>query len=460
MKTKQFLQKGIDYGLLACFFAFPIFMNIALFPPEDPVHPLIAVNVSVAEIMIGIILLLWVLKIMIYNEWKRIKLPPIPIVVFIGTGLLSLINAFSVTQWLKEIIQMIEYFLIFYLLLIYNLQSIKLVSLKNILFISASIILIVAFIQHSFLHADPYFVKGLFENRNILGTFLCMVIPLAYVELLSTNNLFQKIWMSMILLLTLIVVVSGSAMLSIIVSLVIVSWLYDKKVFVRFLLAIFILTVVYPIVMPIKNVQAFKEFASIYEQGSISENYYRRLTLLGNVAKNTLVKRNAGDNYLLVTSDKFMSVKMPGIEKGERHSDMEGEKHIKNRFLEMQASINMISENTLLGVGLGNFQNYIGTYYNKLPKVNTAEPNQHNGYLIIASTSGLLGLSALLWLFLSSLKSAKKRFYSSGKEKYLFLGLMGSLLACMIENFFSYLFITSLLIPFVFIIYLSHKEVV
>ena len=54
--------------------------------------------------------------------------------------------------------------------------------------------------------------------------------------------------------------------------------------------------------------------------------------------------------------------------------------YIKNRYLEMQAALNIMSENTLIGVGLGNFQNLIGTYYKELPKVNTAEPNQHNGY--------------------------------------------------------------------------------
>jgi len=137
---------------------------------------------------------------------------------------------------------------------------------------------------------------------------------------------------------------------------------------------------------------------------------------------------------------------------------MDNKRHIKNRYIEMQASLNLISENTLLGVGLGNFQNQIGTFYNELPKVNTAEINQHNGYLVVASSMGVLGLSALLWLFLHGWKHAKKKFKSRTQDKYLFLGLAGSILACMIESLFSYLFIASLLTPFIFIVYLTFKE--
>ena len=350
---------------------------------------------------------------------------------------------------------MTGYFFVFYLLLINNLRTIKLKTVKNILFVSTSIIVVIAFVQHTFLHADPYFVRGLFENRNILGTFLCMVVPLVYIELLSSGNVLRKIWMGAILFLTYLVLVSGSALLSVLISLFIMSLLYNKKVLMRFLLIIVSLVISYPFIMPSKNVRSMKEFASIYEQGSISENFYRRLTLLGDLDKNMLKRKAIGDNYLLITSEKLLSVKMPEIRKGERYKDMEGKKHLKNRYLEMQASLNMIAENTLLGIGLGNYQNNIGSYYNELPKVNTAGPNQHNGYLIIASTAGLLGLSALLWLFFFMLGNARKSFRSSGEDRYWYLGLMGSILACMIENLLSYLFVASLMIPLIFIFKLN-----
>lgn len=457
MKNNQFLQKLIDYGLVSTLFVFPLFINIALISPADPGHPLVAVNISLADLMIGIILLVWTVKILTNNEWKQIKLPPAAVLIFIGIGILSFVNAFSLIQWLKELIQMIEYFLVFYVLLRNNLRTVKLTILKNSLFILTSVILVIAFVQHTFLSADPYFVKGLFENRNILGTFLCIVIPLVYAELLSSPQGIRKLWMGMLLLTTCLVLVSGSAMLSILISLFIISWLYGKKVFVRFLLVMLSLAAIYPFIMPLKNVNALKEFASIRELGNISENYYRRLTLLDHQDKNILLKKDLGNNFLLVTSDQLMSVKMPEIRKGERYKDMEDQKHIKNRYVEMQAALNMIAENTLLGVGLGNYQNGIGTCFGELPKVNTSEPNQNNTYLLIASTTGVWGLMALFSI-LMQLLSSSIRNYRNGitpENRALFLGLSGSMIAIMTEGFFSYLFVNSLLVPIIFIFYLS-----
>lgn len=458
MKNKQFLQKLIDYGLLATLLVFPLFINIALISPEDPGHPLIAVNVSLADMFIGVILFLWVLKVSIYKEWKQIRLPQASILVFIGVGMLSFVNAFSITQWLKELIQIVEYFLLFYVLLLNNLQTIKFTTLKNSLFVSASILLLVAFVQHTFLQADPYFVKGLFENRNILGVFLCIVAPLVYVELLSSGDRLQKIWMGAMLLVACLVLVSGSAFVSILISLLVISWLYSKKMFVRFVLVTLSLTFIYSFVMPSKNINSIKEFASIYEKGSISYNYYRRLALLGDFDRKALLRKDVGDNYLLITIDKFMSVKMPEIHTGERYKDMEGKMQINNRYLEMQASLNMISKNTLLGVGLGNYQSHIGEYYNELPKVNTSEPNQNNGYLIVASTTGIFGLSALIWFLFSLLIVSKRKFNIFNKSSHVYIGLFGSILACMIENLFCNLFVAGLLLPFIFIVYLTSKE--
>ena len=210
--------------------------------------------------------------------------------------------------------------------------------------------------------------------------------------------------------------------------------------------------------MPVKNRTALKEFASIYEQGSINENYYRRLAQLDALKKSILFTKTFGDKQLMISSNDLMSVRIPQVKQGEAYKYMDSKRHIKNHYVEMQASLNLLSENTLLGVGLGNFQNQIGSYYKELPKVNTTEINQHNGYLIVASTMGILGLSALLWLFFLVWKQTKRRFKSQTKDKYIFLGLAGSILACMIESFFSYLFIASLLTPFIFIVYLTFKE--
>jgi O-antigen ligase len=448
----------MNYGLLSTLLLFPLLINIALIPSSDPAHPLIQINCSLVDVIIAVCLLLWIISRFIYKNLSPIKLPPSPVLFFIAIGGLSFVNAFSMLEWLKGFIQLIEYFFIFYVLLANHLQHIKITTVKNILFISTTILLIVALIQHTLLDGDPYFVRGFFANRNVLGTYLCIVVPLIYTELVYSNKKSQKIWMGTLLLITYLILLSGSALLSLLISLSIISWMFSRKVFVRFFISALLLFSIYPFIMPAKNTTALKEFAGIYEEGSVNENYYRRLVQLDALEKNTLFSKKIDDKSLIISSEDLMSVKLPEIKVGEKYKDMENKRHIKNRYIEMQASLNMLSKNTLLGVGLGNFQNRIGSFYNELPKINTSEINQHNGYLIVASTMGILGLSALLWLFFLVWKQAKERFKSQTKDKNIFLGLVGCILSCMIECLFSDLFVASLLTPFIFIVYLTFKE--
>ncbi len=187
---------------------------------------------------------------------------------------------------MKGALLLIEYFAIFYILIINNLKIQRLIILKNILFVSSSLILIIAFIQEVILDGDPYLVRGLFENRNILGPFLCLMVPLIYVELLHTSQTPRKVWMGLLLILSFIVLTSGSAVLSLLISLFIINFLSNKKILLRFIIVVLLASVFYPFIMPQRNVKDLKEFTSIFEQGSINKNYYRWLTFNGNFDKN------------------------------------------------------------------------------------------------------------------------------------------------------------------------------
>ncbi len=460
MNKKHLFQKTIEYGLLATFFVFTFFINIALFSPDDNIHPLIAVNFSIADFFIGFILILWIIKIIIYKEWKQIKLPPIPVLLFIGAGALSFVNSLLLSQWLKEIIQLIEYFFLFYILLINNLQLIKTATIKNVLFIFTSITLIIAFIQHTIINSDTYLVRGTFENRNTFGMFLCFSLPLVYSELLASASIMKKIWMSTLLLLSCWVLLSGSAILAIFISMLIISWIYSRKAFLKFLLVIIGISAAYLVVFPKKNMTAIKDFASIYEEGNINKSYYRILNIVSYFNKTQVMSKDIGENDLQVLCDNYFRVKLSESLKGNRYDDMDNEKHIKNRYLAMAAALNMFYEYPVTGCGLGNYQQNVGKYFLEFPKINTAEPFQNNTYLIIVSTTGLVGLTAIFYLLLSMVKKSHQKYIvSTYPRKLFYLGLFGSIIALMINSFFTYLFTASLLVPFILILYLSENEV-
>lgn len=461
MINKQTLQKAIDYGLLSILFIFPFSLKIELISPQDIGHPLITINFSLADLFILVILLLWLIKLTAYKEWKQVKLPPDSFLIFIGIGILSLVDGSSIILWLKELIKFLEYFVIFYILLCNNLKNVRISVLKKSLFVFFSILLVLALIQQVLLNADVYLVRGLFDNHNIFAVFICILIPIVYFDMLSTKKYLYRIWMILLLLVSLFVLTSGSTILSLLISLSLATLIYNPKKLVWFSGSCIAIFLIYTLIVPKKNVDSIKESVSIFEQGSIRKNYYQRLVLLQGNGANVLFQKKIDKNLLQITSDNIFYNKLPAPHYGDRYKEMEGKKHIKNHYLEMQAAINLMSENTLLGVGLGNYQNSIGTYFIELPKVNTAEPNQNNTYLIIGSTLGILGLASLLWLFFSAIKLQFMRIKSSTESriKLNYLGIFSSLIALFVEGFFSMLFIASLMVPIVIIFYLSNLTI-
>ena len=346
-KNKQIFQKSIDYVLLASLFLFPFLFKFILFSFNDNEHPIISLNFSIADILIGVSLLGWLLKIYLYKEWRKIKGPSIPILVFLSAGLFSFVNAISIGDWLKEFIQFILYFLLYYMLLINNLKGTKITVVKDIFFINATVIIIIAFIQYMFLNVDSYYVRGLFENRNILGLYLCIAVPLVFYELFFNSSICRKIWMSVLLIFAWFILLSSSALFSILLSLFIITWFHSKKLFYQYSIIVLLLGILYPFIMPIHNINSIKEFLNIYEQGSINDNFYRRQSLLNQTDTRNLMRKYIGNKYFLITIDKIFADRIINTSTGKRYKEFDGKKHIKNRYLEMQASLNCKFSKTL-----------------------------------------------------------------------------------------------------------------
>ena len=206
--------------------------------------------------------------------------------------------------------------------------------------------------------------------------------------------------------------------------------------------------------MPSRNIQSLKSSINIYEEGDINHNYYRLQTILYDLKKSIILDKWYKKKRILITNDIFMSSHIPPVKEAERYADRIGERHIKQRYLEWQAALNMMQAHPFLGVGLGNYQHNIGPYYGDLPKINTAEPNQDNGYLIIASTTGFLGLIMLTWIFIYCIQKSYHALISSEKSynRSMSAGILGSIIGCIIVNNFSSILIAVILGYFIFVI--------
>ncbi|MFC1460912.1 O-antigen ligase family protein [Verrucomicrobiota bacterium] len=111
---------------------------------------------------------------------------------------------------------------------------------------------------------------------------------------------------------------------------------------------------------------------------------------------------------------------------------------ISQRYIEWYAALNMIKENFVLGVGAGNYQLCIGKYFGLLPKLNTLEPDTQNGWLIIGSTMGMVGLCMFVWLFLGAGMQGIKSLRSGSDGKAA--GLLGAAVAWGVMSIFTPVF--------------------
>jgi hypothetical protein len=118
----------------------------------------------------------------------------------------------------------------------------------------------------------------------------------------------------------------------------------------------------------------------------------------------------------------------------------------RQQYVEWQAGLQALGRDPLFGVGLGNYQNNINTYYEarshhvynpegvyNVPKParNLMEPGANSFYLVWAVETGLAGLFAWLWVWMSGLRKAAHawRTGAGGLERGLALGSLAGLCA-------------------------------
>ena len=74
--------------------------------------------------------------------------------------------------------------------------------------------------------------------------------------------------------------------------------------------------------------------------------------------------------------------------------------NLRQRYIEWQAEINLLEKRGITGTGAGCVNDYRSNFYYRLPKLNTLKAFDQNGFLAVAAETGLLGLSAFIWIII------------------------------------------------------------
>jgi hypothetical protein len=199
---------------------------------------------------------------------------------------------------------------------------------------------------------DPLMVRGTFGNRNVLGGYLALLLPLAFGLLLQARAPACRIGLGLLVLVGLAVCLSGPALLAImLVLLAQAAWRGRAWLLGTGLVLMVGLTLLSPRLPRMNLYEAFQSMALYDETGQPAR-----------------------------------------------------------RYPEWQAAAVMTLERPWFGVGPGAYQKRIGAFYGVVPNATgPSEPDIQNLYLVLAASAGLPACAAFLLLLAGGVKAAAVR---------------------------------------------------
>jgi len=325
-----------------------------------------ATYIAWGDILTALVFALWIVLILLTRtpqgsgRWRTIRVPSAPIWMVMFAAAVSFLNSPSVYQAfqertggvksllgddrvrnaLVELAQMTLYFLIGYTLLA-NLGSTRerLRVALNFLFVLSTGVLAWGVVQY-FVEPEVVKVRATFGSQNIYGGFWAMVAPLILATGLLSQSRWVKLWAFLIVAIASFTLLSGGALLALVVVL---PWL-AARVRCRSGWAVFGVLVLGLGILSLGRTRTYRE----------------------------------------------------GIAQFVNLRDAEGD--LKKQYIEWQADANMLAERFLTGVGVGNYQLNVGTYYLHLPNKEKMPLDSNNLFLVIASSMGITGLLAFIYL--------------------------------------------------------------
>lgn len=371
------LQRLVWFGLLAI---------VVLSPTQYSVEIAKKTFVSLADPLVWGVFVLWVFGIAI-RRWapgslpasdcaRDVKLhyPPLMVTLFLLIAVLSAVRAIHPLKSVKDIVQWVEYFGVAFMLYANVPDRGRTRQLLDVFLVVAAGVVLVGCVQYLQPGIVDFKVRSTFGNRNVFGGYLALVVPLMAGVALYETCWWRKAGLLAAVTLSLLVTLSGGALIAMGLTLALLCMLRGKVAFAVFAVAFCLIVLV---VLP-------------------------RLPRHNDVVL---------DESLRLFNDK---------------------NEVALRYTEWQAAMIMTSENPWLGVGIGNYQDNIGGYFGVLPRpTGVVEFDSENLYLVMVSSTGWLGLACFLGVLLTFGIRAARQFFSSTdpRQTGLALGSLGALLS-------------------------------
>ena len=360
---------------------------------------------SPADLTLAFTAGVWLLDIFITREWRRLRpLPPWPHMLFVALAGASALTAPDKLAALKDLIQYTEYFLVGHLLFAAFLRGSPRAVRQALLALSAvtALILGVALVQYFSPAVDLLKVRGTFGNRNVLGGYLALAMPLLFGAALGVRPLWGKLLLAVLLVAGLTVNLSGAAYFAVAGAIACMAAARGPKLLIPVAAALLVWQALVLPRLPRENDLAHFQSLALYN----------------------------------------------------------GSGNVERRYPDWQAAYSMALTHPWLGVGLGNYQKHVGQYYDNVPRqTGPSEPDIQNLYLVLAASAGLpllLAFFALLAGAAQAAQAAQNTRQPSSLRASLALGVAGSVTAFAVTAVWHPLLVRGIGLPLVFLIALAY----
>lgn len=388
------------HALLQTLFRWSVLLTLCVAPTQWSLEPRPKLHLSLADLVLAASAGLWLLDLLVSGDVRRrLRLLPWSHVLFVACAGASVAIAADKGAAVKDLIQIVEYFVVGALVFGAFLSGGERRMREALIVLAAATAANLALAAAQYLGGaeSPLAVRGAFGNRNVLGGFLAMALPLCFAGTLGSRHWLLKVAFAAMLVLGLSLVLSGAAFGAALGAVACLAAARGAKVFLP---TVALLVVLQALVLP-------------------------RLPRENDLAQ-------------------FQSVAL-----------YDGSGQVERRYPDWQAAYSMVLTHPVLGVGLGNYQKHVGQYYDNVPRqTGPSEPDIQNLYLVLAASCGLPALFAFLAMLVTAAKDAGRAAVAG--RGMLASGAVAALAAFAFTAVWHPLLVRGIGLPLVFLLALAH----
>ena len=392
MKVKDEYRQPLIQRILAI----GVILLLIVSPTQFSIEPFKDVHITLADIILLLMFPLWAFYHIKFIRTNILSLIPVPVILFVVMVAASCVFGAKVSlKSVKECIQYLEYFIIAFCI-ISNTTTTKADLDRNVVtfFIVTGVIVTWASIHYMTSSIEPLQVRASFGNRNVLGGYFSLALPLAFGCMLFERSLIRLALLLVCIVIGLCTNLSGASVLAISVAFLIISMLRGVKFFI---ITGFIMLILFVFLMPSlprNNTNVWYDSIALYDAGG----------------------------------------------------------EVTPRYPEWQAGVTMVRKHPVLGVGPGRYQDNIGRFYGQLPdRTGPSEPDTQNLYLVLASSCGLLCVVFFAGIMIFFVLQAMRCFFITNNVFYrgIAAGCAGAIVAYAINCIWAPLLVRGIGIPLV-----------